>query len=332
MAETDPSRPRPRNDPSLIFLGVDGGQSSTSALIGNESGRVIGYGRGGPCNHVGAAEGRAKFTRAITGSVEAACSEAGLDFRTVRFHSACLGFSGGPADKEAILHEILHCDRMTVTHDAAIALSGATAGGPGVIVIAGTGSIAFGRNVVGSTARAGGWGYIFGDEGGGFDIARQAMRAALRFEEGWGPPTMLHQALLDETGSADANEALHRFYTTEFPRDRAATLAKSVDRAAMAGDTVAIGILSDAAEHLASLITAVRRQIFAPHESAAVAYIGGVFRSATVLSCFRQAVERVEANHVAAPVYGPATGALIEAYRAAAITPLLSGVPEVEKR
>lgn len=322
----------PESRVTRTFLGVDGGQSSTSALIGDESGRVIGYGRGGPCNHVGAAEGRVKFTRAITGCVRAACAEAGLDFEAIRFDSACLGFSGGPADKESILHEILRCDRMTVTHDAAIALSGATAGQPGIIVIAGTGSIAFGRNAAGTVARAGGWGYIFGDEGGGFDIARQALRAALRFEEGWGAPTSLHQVLLDETGSSDANEALHRFYTTEFPRDRVAAFARSVDRAATAGDPVAAAILSTAAEQLASLTAAVRGQIFAPDEGAAVACIGGVFHSATVLQHFRDVVERVPGNDVAAPIYGPAAGALIEAYRAAAISPVLSGVPEVEKR
>ena len=72
-----------------------------------------------------------------------------------------------------------------------------------------------------------GWGYIFGDEGGGFDITRQALRAILRHEEGWGPATSLHNALLQETGSADANDLLHRFYTTEFPRPAIAVACRS---------------------------------------------------------------------------------------------------------
>src|SRR5437016_1486807 len=171
------------------FLGVDGGQSSTTAVIGDETGRVLGIGRGGPSNHVGAAEGRAKFVSAVEGCVTAACAQAGLDVG--RFASACLGFSGGPADKQSILNEILSSERTLVTHDGLIALSGATAGQPGLITIAGTGSFAFGRNAAGETARAGGWGYIFGDEGGGFFITRQALRAALRFEECWGPATTL---------------------------------------------------------------------------------------------------------------------------------------------
>ena len=186
-----------------LFLGVDGGHSSTTALIADETGRVLGAGTGGPCNHVGAAEGRQKLARAVGECVGAACARAGLDAGSVRFEAACFGMSGGPADKQAILAEILHADRLLVTTDAVIALAGATAGRPGIITIAGTGSIAFGRNAAGKWARAGGWGYIFGDEGGGFDITRQALRAALRYEEGWGPATALHGVLLAETGAAD---------------------------------------------------------------------------------------------------------------------------------
>ncbi len=168
------------------FLGVDGGQSSTYALIGDASGRVLGSGRGGPSNHVGASEGRAKFTGAIQSCLAAACVNAGLDAATIRFASACLGFSGGPADKEAILKEILPSERTLVTHDALIALSGATAGEPGLITIAGTGSIAFGRNASGKTARAGGWGYAFGDEGGGFSYRSAGFAGCAQIRRGLG--------------------------------------------------------------------------------------------------------------------------------------------------
>ena len=259
-------------------------------------------------------------------------AQAGLDFNTVRFESACLGFSGGPVDKEPILREILRCDYLTVTNDALIALAGATGGEPGLVVIAGTGSIAFGRNAAGKTARAGGWGYIFGDEGSGFDIARAALRAALRFEEGWGPPTPLHKILIEETRSADANDVLHRFYTEDFPRPRIAALSKLVDRAAADGDTSAIQILESAAQDLALFAGAVRKQLVAAGEPARVSYIGGVFRSSTVLERFRMLAELVEGNHVAAPVYGPAAGALLEAYRASNARVTLSGVPEIEKQ
>ncbi|HLJ47073.1 MAG TPA: BadF/BadG/BcrA/BcrD ATPase family protein [Bryobacteraceae bacterium] len=317
---------------SEYFLGIDGGQSSTTALIGDGSGQVIGYGRGGPCNHVGASEGRAKFTSAVQTCVSAACERASLDESSVRFRSACFGLSGGPADKEAILREMLRCDQMVVTHDGVIALSGATGGAPGVIVIGGTGSISFGRNRDGKSARAGGWGYIFGDEGGGFDIVRQALRAALRAEEGWGPPTVLRDVLLENVPAQNANEILHRFYTVEFPRSRVATLANVVDETANRGDRIAAQILDKAAQELAMLAAAVRRQIFTPGEPALVAFIGGVFRSKRLLERFRTLVELEPGNRLVAPLYGPGAGALIEAYRTAGLNVTISKVPEVEKQ
>jgi N-acetylglucosamine kinase-like BadF-type ATPase len=313
---------------SIFFLGVDGGQSSTVALIGDETGRVLGGGRGGPCNHVSAAEARAKFVRVIGDCVGAACAAAGLDAASVQYEAACLGFSGGPADKEPILREMLRARALIVTTDAPIALSGATGGEPGIITIAGTGSIAFGRNRAGKTARAGGWGYVFGDEGGGFDIARQALRAALRSEEGWGAPTSLLPRLLEAAGAASANDLLHRFYTPEFPRSRVATFARLVDEEAARGDTAALEILRHAAEELARLAAAVRERLFAPGEPAQVAYIGGVFRSRTLLEHFRALVEREAGNRAGPPLYGPAAGALLEAYRAAGIAPRLSNLPE----
>lgn len=316
---------------SEFYLGVDGGQSSTTALIGDGEGRVVGCGRGGPCNHVGAAEGRAKFLRTIRECVSAAAREAGQDFDGIEFAAACLGFSGGPADKEEILGQMLRAARMTVTTDALIALSGATGGAPGIITISGTGSIAFGRNAEGRTARAGGWGYVFGDSGSGFDLARRALQAALRYEEGWGPSTVLHGMLIEATGARDANELLHSFYTTEYPRPRIAALSKLVDEAAQAGDAAALEIIEQAAGELARLAAAVRRQLFAPGEPARVAYIGGVFRSAMLRECYIALVDAVEGNRCGPPEYAPAAGALIEAYRALGLTPPLTNVPEFEK-
>ncbi len=303
-----------------LFLGVDGGQSGTTAVVGDETGRILGEGEAGPCNHAAAGEGRAKLERAVRGSVAGACAQAGLDPEAVSFEAACFGMSGGPDDKRAILAQILVAARLDVTTDAAIALTGATGGGPGIITIAGTGSITLGRNAAGREARAGGWGYIFGDEGGAFDIVRQALRAALRMEEGWGPATALRGLLLEATGAASANEVLHLFYTPEWPRSRVARLAAEVDRAAQNSDAVAQRILAQAAQELALLAAAVRGQLWKPGESVEVAYVGGVFRSHAVRERFRLLVEMEDGARLIAPRFGPAEGALLEAYRAAGVT------------
>lgn len=297
------------------FLGIDGGQSSTTALIGTDGGEVVGYGRGGPCNHVKTGDGRAKFTGAISGCVRTACEQAGLDYEHVEFEAAAAGFSGGPADKEQLLREMLRAGEWLITHDGLIALTGATAGEPGIITIAGTGQLSFGRNAAGRTARAGGWGYVFGDEGGGFDLTRQALRAALRQHEGWGPRTALHDRLLAATGARDANDLLHRFYTTDWPRPKIASLSKLVDEVAREGDGAAVEILMSAAQALAGYTAAVRGQIFGTGEPAYVAPIGGVWQSEMLRERFRTLVEFSEGNRVGEPKLGPAAGALLEAYR-----------------
>jgi N-acetylglucosamine kinase-like BadF-type ATPase len=291
---------------------VDGGQTSTVAVIGDESGLVLGAGTAGPCNQAAAA---------VQGCLAAACKDAGLNPDGVRFDSACLGFSGGAEDKRAIVEELVSATRLAVTNDAVIALSGATRGAPGIVAIAGTGSIAFGRNGSGNTARAGGWGYVFGDEGGAFDLVRQALAAVLRCEEGWGPATRLKQKLLEATGSATGLEMLHLFYTADFPRDRIASYAPLVDEAAAEEDEVAAKILERAARNLAEIVSVVRERLFRRDETVQVAHAGGVFHSAALREHFRRMVESDGVTRCGPALHAPAIGALIEAYRAGGLSP-----------
>jgi N-acetylglucosamine kinase-like BadF-type ATPase len=271
---------------------------------------------------VSVTEGRARFLAAMSETMR------GTGHADATFAAACLGFSGGPADKEALTREIVRAETYSITHDALIALAGATAGEPGVICIAGTGSMAFGRNADGRSARAGGWGYVFGDEGGGFDLVRHALRAALREEEGWGAKTILRERLLETTGAASVNDLLHLLYTPEWPRARIATLAKLVCDAADENDAAAREIVGRGAQALATVTTAVRKQLFADGAPARVSYVGGVFRSQRVLERFRMLMEFELGNTVHSPIHGPAAGALLEAYRIAGITAKLENVPE----
>jgi N-acetylglucosamine kinase-like BadF-type ATPase len=296
------------------YLGVDGGQSSTTALIADETGRVIGRGRGGPCNHVSTVEGREKFFSAVGSCLEQACQQAGLDASTVSFAAVCLGLSGGAEDKDAYARELIRSRRYKITHDAEIALAGATAGEPGIVVIAGTGSIAFGWNAKNETARAGGWGYIFGDEGGAFDLTKRALRAALAFEEGWGPETVLYRLLLAETGAASANQLMRRWYSA-FDRSAVAAFAELVARAAEGKDAVALKILDEAAEFLTWYIQGVYQRLFTASEIVPVAHIGGVFQSAHLREKLTQNVLLAIGCPVGASRFSPVAGALLEALR-----------------
>lgn len=316
--------------PDHWYLGVDGGQSGTTVLIADQDGRIIGRGSGGPCNHLSGSEGRAKFLNAVGRALREACLQAHLDADTLSFSAACLGLSGGAEDKEAYAREVIRSARFKFTHDAEIALAGATAGEPGIIVIAGTGSIAFGRNVEGKIARAGGWGYIFGDEGGAFDIARRALRAALQYEEGWGPATRLRELLLAATGAKAANELLHRFYTAEYPRTVVASFAPLVSNAAEEGDPVSRDITREAAAKLAWFAEGVYHGLFSG-EVVPVAYVGGVFKSRPILTEFETQVRAAIPCRTQSPRFHPAAGAVLEALRLAGNASGLSRVPESEK-
>lgn len=308
----------PRQASAAYYLGVDGGQSHTKVAVGDGRGAIVGRGTAGPCNHVRSGEGREKLRRAVTEAVSEALEPLDRAFAETRFAAACFGMSGGPEDKRELLAELLTCERLEVTTDAAIALWGGTGGQPGVVVIAGTGSMAFGRNASGKTMRAGGWGYLYGDEGGAFDVTRNALRAALREEEGWGPPTRLRTALLNAAGGGDVNDLLHRFYTDEFPRQRVAALAPLVDQIAESGDVVAKQVLLEAGRSLADYGAAVRRQLFEPSETVPVVQVGGAFNSRFVQEGFRAVLEGSSAE-IAAPRFDPAAGALLRAYTLAGV-------------
>jgi N-acetylglucosamine kinase-like BadF-type ATPase len=284
-------------------------------LIGDDAGRVLGEGVGGQSNHVSGAQGRARLIKAVTDAVSGACAGAGLSPATIEFEAACLGFTGGPDGKEPILREILRCRRLLVVDDSFVALAGAHEAKPGIVIIAGTGSIAVGRNAEGHVARAGGWGYAFGDEGGAWGIVREALRASLRLHEEWGPPTLLHNLFLDQTGDSDIHVLRRRFYTEEYPRPRVAAFSILVDQAAEQGDAVAAGILQSAAESLLTIAGVVRRRLFASADPVQVACIGGVFHSKTVFEHFRGGLERDPQTTLVAPRQGPAMGALLEALR-----------------
>jgi N-acetylglucosamine kinase-like BadF-type ATPase len=313
-----------------LFLGIDGGQSSTVALIADEEGRVLGSGRGGACNHVAQAEGHAKFARAITACLGAACTQARLNPAAVSFAAACLGFSGGIADKEPYSREFIRSHAFKFTHDAEIALTGATAGQPGIIVIAGTGSIAFGKNADGKLARAGGWGYLFGDEGGAFDLVRRALRAALAMEEGWGPHTALRDQLLTHTGAASANALMHNWYN-QFDRTKIALLARLLDETANQGDAISQQILESAGHDLAALVSHVHGMLFPIGEVVHVSYVGGVFESAGLKTALQQRVQQALHCHPVPPLLPPAAGALLEALHLGGIHVPLSQIPSIKR-
>lgn len=311
---------QPSSNPSSLqnrfYLGLDGGQSHTTILIGNEDGTILGTGLSGPINCGGSDNTLKKTEASIKDALSQALEDAQLE-QTTDFEAAYCGISGDAEKVHEIISRCINTEHLEIVTDAQVALWGAAELSPGIVVIAGTGSIAWGENGAHQTARAGGWGYAFGDEGGAFDIARQAMRSALKTEEGWGPKTSLRKALLKDTNSSTINDLLHRFYAEQLPRDAIASFALLVDHLAKTGDTIAKRILSNAGLSLAHLAQGVRQQLFTPNETVSIYYSGGVFRSTFVLNAFHAQVATIcdKPNRILMPRHSPAHGALLQACR-----------------
>ncbi len=292
-----------------FYLGVDGGQSSTTMLIADYAGVVVGHAVAGPCNHVSGSEAEAKFRGVIGSCLAAACAEAGLDPATAIFKAACLGFSGGPADKDRWVRHLIRSPLIKTTDDGDIALAGALGGEPGIIVVSGTGSIASGRNRDGKTARTGGWGYRFGDEGSAFDLVKRALRVALQAEEGWGSPSVLRDRLLQVTGIASANELMHAFYTEAWPRARIASLAPVVTAAADDDDDCAKRLLHESAVALCGYVAGVYRQLF--ESPVPVATVGGTWKADAWRNVFAKVLHQAIGCNVVDPLFTSAEGALL---------------------
>src|SRR6266700_1266925 len=181
------------------FLGVDGGASKTAALVIDDSGKSLGSGVAGPSNHlrVGIENAARNIERAVNKALVAA------DVASREIHWAYCGIAGAdhPAHRQEVVDSLsifFPRGNFTVDNDARIALTGAIGFGGGVVGIAGTGSVAFGRNDAGEELRAGGWGPTLGDEGSAYGIARAGLSAVLRAYDGRGPATMIRERLKAE--------------------------------------------------------------------------------------------------------------------------------------
>jgi len=308
----------------VVVAGVDGGASSTTCVIADETGRVLGVGRGGPIDHLYLPAGR-KRTREAIGEAYASAARQARPRRTLRVVVAGLtGLEPGSAESSAavrILKSVTRAEVVLATWDAEIAFFGATGGGPGVMVIAGTGSVALGRNAVGQTARAGGYGYLIDDAGGGVSIGQAALRAALRSGEGWGPKTVLTDVFRTRLGGWP--EIRQRVYGEGRGRALLASLVPAVEEAARDGDTVARTILADAGRSLADLAAGIATRLGMQGETFDLFLVGGVFLAGTPVIGPLRAELRSRAPHarIRKPRFPPAAGAVLMALDAAGIHP-----------
>ncbi|HZG53954.1 MAG TPA: BadF/BadG/BcrA/BcrD ATPase family protein [Pyrinomonadaceae bacterium] len=297
----------------LIVLGVDGGGTKTQAIITDEEGRTLGEGLAGPSNPLRV--GVRNAAAAVREAVDRACASA--DVRRTDLASAEIGLAGVRRSdlKEHMadaLRRALGINSLEVVTDADIALYGATGGKPGLVLIAGTGSICCGKNARRKHVCAGGWGPLAGDEGSGSWIARRALQAVAQATDGRGAATSLDEAACQYFNVATPDDLSLAIYAPSMTNERIAGFARHVIEAAATGrDAVAGGIVTDAGRELAVAACTVIRNLRMERESFQVAYVGGVFSAAElVLAPLRAGIKRIAPQaFLAPPKLSPAVAA-----------------------
>ncbi|MHC5738279.1 N-acetylglucosamine kinase [Nostoc sp.] len=305
-------------------LGIDGGGSKTVCVLMDDSCQVLGRGEAGPSNYqsIGIEATLQSIQSAIHNAVEETIIK-----NTVNIEAICLGLAGvgRAADIEVVkglvqelqnnkslpINWALQPANIVICNDALIALVGGIGQPVGIVVAAGTGSIAFGRNHQGHTKRVGGWGYILGDEGSAYKIAVSGMNAALKYYDGREILTTLVEAFKQHLDLENIEDLIELIYRREWGVKHVAALAPIVDLAAASGDIVANTIIDDAVKELMKATSTIIDAIFSPDSVLEVVTTGSVWLGRCKIHerFVASVVNKFPKVNVIFPRYEPAYGA-----------------------
>ncbi len=279
------------------FLGIDGGGTHTRALIAQASGAVLGIGVAGSSNYHSV--GLARAVAALGEAVAAARAEAGM---TGEAEGAFLGLAGvkTAADHLAWREPLAGLNLVKpksppafgLDHDLRIALAGGCGDSPGIVVVAGTGSAGYGRDLAGRSAQAGGWGWLLDDQGGGVWLAVQGLRRVMEAADGRAPATRLEPALFAELGVTTAREAMQWAMRPDTTPAQLAALASAVVEAS-ADDDAARVIVREGARQLARLVAALLSQLDFGVGDVAIVPAGGLLDNPAYREPFRDEIAKI---------------------------------------
>jgi N-acetylglucosamine kinase-like BadF-type ATPase len=260
----------------MYVLGIDAGGTKTICYLADNSGRIIGEGRGGGANLQ--AHGELEVEKVLHAVVDEAIGD-----RAILPAGVCLGVAGVDREEDdrtvrGIMRRLGFRSHTLVVNDALVALVAGVGDAAGVVLIAGTGSIAYGVNEHGVAARSGGWGFILGDEGSGYWIGRQALAAVAREADGRGPRTRLTPLVFEHFNINKVQGLVKEVYDRHLPRQAVAALGAVVERAQREGDFVAAEILNAAGEELARAAASVIARLEMRGHSFKTVLAGGMFK------------------------------------------------------
>jgi N-acetylglucosamine kinase-like BadF-type ATPase len=306
---------------SRFVIGMDGGGTKTAAIIATVDGQIIAEHVAGPSNFQ--VLGVETAAQTIYSLITECCRSAQCTPSQINGVTLGLAGAGRAPDQKRMadglkayaMSQGVRLKKVTVESDARIALEGAFKGDPGIILIAGTGSIAFGKDANGTIHRVGGWGRMLGDEGSGFFIGRSGLTAVTRFIDGRGEKTLLAKLIAEKFGLDDQAAIINAVYKNSFD---VATIAPLVLDAAQKKDQVSRLIIEQASteltDHVRSLekllAPAARKKVKA---KIPVSFIGGLIANNTLLQRMLKAQLAAALPHIQVtdPMAPPAYGAVV---------------------
>lgn len=295
---------------AMHVLGIDAGGTKTVAYLADADGRVVGEGRAGGANLQ--AHGELEVEKALHQVIEQAMGE-----HEVAASAVCLGIAGVDRPDDAsvvrsILRRLGFKARVLIVNDALVALVAGTGDEPGIVVISGTGSIAYGVSGRGVAARAGGWGSVLGDEGAGYWIGRRALVAVMRAFDGRGPSTRLMPLMLKHFQVTRPDGLVREIYDRDAARHAVAAAGVIVEQARQDGDVVAAEILRDASAELAEAVRSVAARLDMRGDAFRTVLAGGMFKVIPWLAAdlTRRLEDVVPRSSVARLEVEPALGAV----------------------
>lgn len=298
-----------------IVLGLDGGGTQTRAAVATAAGEIIGRGQAGACN-LAAVPLPAALAAALA-AADGALAEAGqgrADVSALCAGVAGVSFAQRRSQFQAGLKSAFPRAHAAVEPDYAIALTGATGGAAGVIVIAGTGSAAYGENAAWERHKTGAYGYLIDDGGSGYGVGRAALAAVLRAADGTGEPTRLSARILEALNLSDPDDLIPGVYGGGLTRVEIAGLSRTVTEAARNDDdAVARAILMRAGGALAHLAHGVTRRLFAGASTPfSVSPVGGLWNAGDLLTdVFTRSLRRFAPTaELMRPLQSPVEGAI----------------------
>ena len=299
-----------------IYLGIDGGGTKTEAVIVDENGRLLGTGYGGSSNFgtIGVEMARQHVQTAVSQA------QAAANLPSQPFAAAFLGIAGtvSQADRDTVLQmvrplNLAPAGRVGVDHDGRIALAGGLGGKPGIVQIIGTGTSCFGLNADGQRWMAGGWGHRIADEGGGYWLGIEAMKAATAAFDGRGQSMLLQTLVMEALNLRQMGQIMQRLYSEEMTVAEIAALSRLVITAAEQGDAVANGIIARGMDEVAQCVEAVARRLGWQDDPVNLVCVGGLSQAGEiVMKPLGVAVNgRLPHCTIHLPQYSPAIGAAL---------------------